>query len=103
MGLWDTAGDPAVAALTRAYLKGVHAAVVCVCLHNPTSYHRAKAWTAQLLEATQRTARVYLAVLKSDAMTAEERGHVQQALAGALDDGMAPLGIHRFGYLLLLF
>lgn len=86
LGMWDTAGDPAFTALTRAYLKGVHAAIVCVSLHHPPSYHRAKAWTAQLLEATERRAKVYLAVLRCDALSTEERGAVQRALADAVDD-----------------
>lgn len=85
LGIWDTAGDPAFAALSRAYLKGVHAAIVCVSLHHPPSYHRAKAWTAQLLEATN-TAKVYLAVLRCDALTTDERASVRQALADAVDD-----------------
>ena len=86
LGVWDTAGDPAFTALTRAYLKGVHAAIVCVSLQHPPSYHRAKAWTAQLLEATNQSAKVYLAVLRCDLLCAEERGCVRQALADAVDD-----------------
>ncbi len=52
VGLWDTAGDATFASLTRAYLQGVQAGIVCVCLESPASYHRAKAWASQLQEAS---------------------------------------------------